>query len=96
MTEYYDEIAFWIFPDALPKTALLELARLNDIVDVRLDTLEDKDGDICLKARFSGRMGDWVKVRAFCKGSKTITIDYDTTVKLMCDKWEARTHDRVP
>ena len=74
---FYRTVPFWIADDALSGTALLELARLNDILDVRLETLK--------KAEYGGvyvegdcRVENWDKVKAFCKVARTIMIDYKT------------------
>ncbi len=75
MTDY-PTIAFLIAPDALSGTALVELARLDRIVDVYLDTLKPVDGGIYLEGECPA--GKWGMVEAFCKAAKAITIDYGT------------------
>lgn len=73
---YYLTISFWITPDALSGETLMELARLNDIVDVRLDTLVAVDGGnggICLVGRCC--KDEWDTVKAFCKDARTMSME---------------------
>lgn len=74
MTEYYD-IAFKFPLGVALKLVLDELARLNALIDLNLDTLEIGDTEGYVEGQCD--KDDWDDIVAMCEANEAVKIDYD-------------------